>query len=152
MSRLSRKPDWLDALIKEFVKFVCVGKNYSSLTLSIMKYLFYVTTEKQKYVSKLTLSKVIADRLESDLTSNQKLSAESNTSSPRVKVQRMNIASGPRMIFFEKVRDDTTLYVLRKIYTDHDSYIRDFNNVPINFWLTCNLPWQIIRRLCIIGT
>ena len=85
----------------------------------------------------MNLSKVITDKLESDLSGNHQLSNESKTSSPKVKVQRMNIPSGPRMIFFEEIRNDTTLYVLREIYADHDTYMRKFNNLKdINLWMS----------------
>lgn len=102
-----------------------------------MKYCFFVTAEMKSKIAKMNLSKVIADRLESDLSSNNPIGNEANTSSPKVKVQRMNIPSGPRLIFFEEIKDETTLYVLREIYTDHDMYMRRFNNIRnIPLWMT----------------
>lgn len=102
-----------------------------------MKYCYFVTSDMERKISKRNLSKVINDKLESDLASNHQLSTESNTSSPKVKVQRMNIPSGPRFIFFEEIRDNTTLYVLREIYEDHDLYMRKFNNIKdINLWIS----------------
>ena len=102
-----------------------------------MKYCFFVTSEMESKIAKMNLSKVIADKLKADLSGNHPLSNEAQTSSAKVKVQRMNIPSGPRLIFFEEIKDDTTLYVLREIYTDHDTYMRKFNNIKnVPLWMS----------------
>ena len=102
-----------------------------------MKYYFFVTSETESKIAKMNLSKVIVDKLESDLSGNRPLGNEAKTSSPKVKVQKMNIPSGPRLIFFEEIKDETTLYVLREIYTDHDTYMRKFNDIKnIPLWMS----------------
>ncbi len=102
-----------------------------------MKYSYFITSETNLKISKMNLSKVITDKIESDLSSNQPLTNESNTNHPKIKVQRINIPSGPRFIFFEEKKEDTTIYVLRELYDDHDTYMRKFNNIKDkNWWMS----------------
>lgn len=100
-----------------------------------MRYHYFITSATEKKIAKYNLPKIITDKLIFDLSCDQKLGNDSKTSSPKVKVQRMNVSSGPRLIFFEEIKDDDTLYVLREIYTDHDTYMRKFNNIKdIDLW------------------
>ena len=102
-----------------------------------MRYCFFVTSEMESKIAKMNLSKVIVDKLQSDLSGNHPLGNEAKTSSPKVKVQKMNIPSGPRLIFFEEIRNDVTMYILREIYTDHDTYMRKFNDIKnIPLWMS----------------
>lgn len=100
-----------------------------------MNYHFFVTSEMWQRINKRNLSTLIYDKLELNSSCNHQLGKDSNTSSPKVKVQRINTSSGPRLIYFEEVREDNTLYVLREVYDNHDTYMRKFNNIKdINIW------------------
>ena len=91
----------------------------------------------QRQIAGMNLSTIISEKLQSDESSDQPLPKDSYTSSTKIKVQRMNIASGPRFIFFEEIKNDITLYVLREIYSDHDTYLRKFNNIKDkNIWMS----------------
>lgn len=102
-----------------------------------MKYCYFVTKEMAAKIAKMNVSKIIADKLEANQTDDRPLANEAKTSSVKVKIQRMNIHSGPRLIFFEEIRDDVTMYVLREIYIDHNTYMHKFNdlkNIPL--WMS----------------
>ncbi len=103
-----------------------------------MKYRYFVTTEIEKEITKRNLPQVIVDKLESNSISTQPLGNDSNTGHVKIKLQRIDTHGGPRLVFFEEIRDDVTLYVLREIYAEHNKYIQKFNNVKKSFWIVQN--------------
>ncbi len=100
-----------------------------------MKYRYFVTSEIEKEISKRNLPKVVLDKLESNSASTQPIGNDANAGHPKIKLQRIDTHGGPRLVFFEEIRDDVTLYVLREIYAEHDKYIQKFNNVKKSFWI-----------------
>ena len=101
-----------------------------------MKYRYFVTSEIEKEISKRNLPKVVLDKLESNSASTQPIGNDSNAGHPKIKLQRIDTHGGPRLVFFEEIRDDVTLYVLREIYAEHDKYIQKFSNVKKkSFWI-----------------
>lgn len=103
-----------------------------------MKYRYFVTSEIEKKIAKRNLPQVIVDKLESNSTSTQPLGNDSSTGHPKIKLQRIDTQGGPRLVFFEEIRDDVTLYVLREIYAEHDKYMQKFNDVKKSFWIVQN--------------
>ncbi len=100
-----------------------------------MKYSYLVTSDLWKKIEKETLPPKVEDELANDLSSSKPLDEKySYCGHPRIKVQRWKTSGGPRFIFFEEVRGDITLYVLRKIYKEHDEYTAKFDRVDKNWW------------------
>lgn len=100
-----------------------------------MKYSYFVTTDLQKKLDKETLPPKVEDELKNDLASSKPLDEKySYCGHPKIKVQRWKTSGGPRFIFFEEVRGEITLYVLRKIYKEHDEYTAKFDRVDKNWW------------------
>lgn len=104
-----------------------------------MKYAYLITNKIEKELSKQTLPPKVAEDLEKDRTSVRPLD-ENNSSGghPKIKIHRWKTSGGHRFIYFEEVRSDITVYVLRKIYDAHDEYNRKFVRVDKDAWYTRN--------------
>lgn len=52
----------------------------------------------------------------------------------KVLVMRIQTPPAPRLIFFEEIKEDATIYVLREMYPTHDEYLNKFDSVILDSW------------------
>lgn len=100
-----------------------------------MKYAYLITNKIEKELSKQTLPPKVAEDLEKDRTSVRPLDEKySYCGHPKIKVHKWKTNGGPRFIYFEEIRGDITVYVLRMIYENHDAYTLKFDHIDKNIW------------------
>ncbi len=97
-----------------------------------MIYKYIVTSEVRSRLEKENLGKDVKDRLENFLSSDNQMSASSLMAN--LLVSKFNNHSGLRFVWFQEIRKDVCLYILRKIYK-HDEYSKKLTEVTKQVWM-----------------
>ena len=96
-----------------------------------MRYKYLVTSEIQSQLNKGNLASDAKDKLASQIASEGPLNATSLMAN--LLVSKFNNHSGLRFIWFQEIRQDVCIYILRRIYR-HDEYSRKLTDVTKQAW------------------
>ena len=97
-----------------------------------MIYKYIVTSEVQSRLAKENLGKDVKDRLDNFLSSDNQMAATSLMAN--LLVSKFNNHSGLRFVWFQEIRKDVCLYILRRIYK-HDEYSKKLTDVTKQSWM-----------------
>lgn len=97
-----------------------------------MKYKSIVTKEIERKLDKENYGSDIRDRLNNFLSSDSPMSATSLMAN--LLVSKFNNHSGLRFVWFQEIRKDVCLYILRRIYK-HDEYSKKLTDVTKQSWM-----------------
>lgn len=98
-----------------------------------MRYKYFVTSGfESKYLDRKNLGNDVLRRLNEFLESDEPLKASSVMAN--LLVSKINVRSGLRFIWFQIIRRDVCMYVLRRIYR-HDEYTKKLNEGNKQIWM-----------------
>lgn len=96
-----------------------------------MRYKYLVTSEIQSQLDKGILASDAKDKLASQMASDGPLNATSLMAN--LLVSKFNNHSGLRFVWFQEIRHDVCIYILRRIYR-HDEYSRKLTDATKQAW------------------
>ena len=96
-----------------------------------MRYKYLVTSEIQSQLDKGNLASDAKDKLASQIASEGPLNATSLMAN--LLVSKFNNHSGLRFVWFQEIRQDVCIYILRRIYR-HDEYSRKLTEATKQLW------------------
>ena len=97
-----------------------------------MIYKYILTSEVQSRLAKENLGKDVKDRLDNFLSCDNQMYATSLMAN--LLVSKFNNHSGLRFVWFQEIRKDVCLYILRRIYK-HDEYSKKLTEVTKQSWM-----------------
>lgn len=97
-----------------------------------MRYKYYITAEVQKVLDKRNLASDIQSKLKNYLASDSPLRGSSIMAN--VIISKIDNHSGLRFVWFQIIRRDVCIYVLRRIYR-HDEYTKKLNEGTKQIWV-----------------
>lgn len=96
-----------------------------------MEYKYLITQEIQSKLDKENIGNDIREKLNSYLISNSQLKASSLMAN--LLVSKIYNHSGPRFVWFQEIRQDYCIYILRRIYR-HDEYMKKLTDATKQNW------------------
>lgn len=98
----------------------------------LMIYKYILTSEVQSRLAKENLGKDVKDRLDNFLSCDNQMYATSLMAN--LLVIKFNNHSGLCFVWFQEIRKDVCLYILRRIYK-HDEYSKKLTEVTKQSWM-----------------
>lgn len=97
-----------------------------------MRYKYFVTSEVQAKLDKKNLGSDVLDKLKQRLASDSQIKASSLMAN--LLVEKYHDHSGTRFMWFQEIRQDACLYILRRIYR-HDEYRTKITDATKQSWM-----------------
>lgn len=97
-----------------------------------MRYAYLITSEIQAWLDKRNIGNDAETKLANYLKSSSLLNASSLMAN--LLVSKLNNHSGLRFVWFQEIRQDVCIYILRRIYR-HDEYMKKLNEVTKQSWM-----------------
>ena len=95
-----------------------------------MKYIYFVTSETKSWLEKKNIGNDAYDKLNNQIASDNQLNA--SVLMANLLVNKFNNHSGLRYVWFQEIRQDVCMYILRRIYR-HDEYSKKINDATKPF-------------------